>query len=178
MTTCQITKWQHFTFICWQESQIQITSKAWLFLGLQSVSQPNVSQIQMITLLTVEIFVHTEVNVLEGISAHLLTKRNYIFFKEKVCSVLASDSLCWRHDRTNMEKSSYCCCYSHGRFNTGERNFHLSKPHSSPHTEQHTSPLRTEAKPSISCNKNSSHRGTSFRYFDCEIQETGDCRAV
>lgn len=46
-----------------------------------------------------------------------------------------------------MEKSSYCCCYSHGRFNTGERNFHLSTPHSSPHTEQHTSPLRAE--PSI-----------------------------
>lgn len=45
-----------------------------------------------------------------------------------------------------MEKSSYCCCYSRGCFNTGERNFHFSKPHSSPHAKQHTSLLRAKVK--------------------------------
>lgn len=60
----------------------------------------------------------------------------------QVCSAL----LCWCHSRSNMEKSSYCCCYSHGRFNTGERNFHLSTPHSSPDTEHHTSPVQAEVK--------------------------------
>lgn len=101
-------------------------------------------------------------SLLEGISAHPLIERNYIFFREKLCLVLASASLRWRHNRTNMEKSSYCCCYSHGHFNTGERNFHLSKPHSSPHTEQHTSPLQAEAKLSILCNKNSHNSARIF----------------
>lgn len=41
-----------------------------------------------------------------------------------------------------MEKSSYCCCCrSLGCFNTGERNFHLSTPHSRPCAQHHISPL-------------------------------------
>lgn len=78
-----------------------------------------------------------------------------------------------------MEKSSYCCCYSCGRFNTGERNFHLSTPHSSARTEQHTSPLRTPVETSLPCCQSLQPLCKDlFECFECEILETGDCGAA
>lgn len=48
---------------------------------------------------------------------------------------------------SNMEKSSYCCCCrSFGCFNTGERNFHLSTPHSRPCAQHHISPLLSSSR--------------------------------
>ncbi len=61
-----------------------------------------------------------------------------------------------------MEKSSYCCCYSHGHFNTGERNFHLSAPHSSPRSERHTSPLRLKSNLQSSAAQNLKISARSF----------------
>lgn len=76
----------------------------------------------------------------------------------------------WRHDFSNMEKSSYCCCCSHDHFNTGERNFHLSTPHSRPHTEQHTSPPKAEGK----------SLGRLLQelllFLHCETEKTGEHR--
>lgn len=116
----------------------------------------------------------------------LCTKRHFCacthwqelhFFWGKVCSLSSSAWLRWRHSSSNMEKSSYCCCYSHGRFNTGERNFHLSTPHSSPRTEQHTSPNWSRIVYPLLQKPVHSAR-IIFKFFECEILETGDCTAA
>lgn len=67
-----------------------------------------------------------------------------------------------------MEKSSYCCCYSHGRFNTGERNFHLSAAHSCSRTAQHMAPLRASY-----CRTSCTRRG-SFQMLRARRQVTAE----
>lgn len=79
-----------------------------------------------------------------------------------------SASLRWCHNRTNMEKSSYCCCYSRGRFNTGERNFHLSAAHSCSRTEQHMAP------PRASCCRTSCTRRGSLQMLRARRQVTAE----
>ena len=102
-----------------------------------------------------KILLHTETH--KGPEKHFCIFTNsrgttFLLRKGLGSAEFCSAFLSWRQNRSNMEKSSYCCSSSLGRFNTGERHFHLSAPHSSPDTEHHLS--EQKSNPRSSARKN------------------------
>lgn len=73
----------------------------------------------------------------DGTGATLLRRKSLLTFQ-------ASASPRRPNSSSNLEKSSYCRCCGCGWFNTGERSFHFSAPHS---TDRRASPNPAEAGP-------------------------------